>query len=234
MQALEDSSSHLHGLDRKNASWSDAIAEYKRSNPLKSSWQITNSLLPFCGLWYLMYLSLSWSYWLTLLLAIPTAGFLVRIFIIQHDCGHHSFFRSRRANDLLGGCCGLFTLTPYYLWRRSHSRHHASSGDLSHRGHGDVWVLTVDEYRSSLISWPAAISVVSPSTFHVFTWPSTLIHPPPTLYLPHSAHLAPRTQERAPDEPRNPGNARGGLVHDWAADVLAGSSSCRDAWCGDR
>ena len=95
-----------------------------------------------------MYLSISWSYWLTLMLAVPTAGFLVRLFIIQHDCGHHSFFRSRRTNDVVGSFCGLLTLTPYYLWRRSHSRHHASSGDLSHRGHGDVWVMTVDEYRS--------------------------------------------------------------------------------------
>ena len=80
----------------ESPSWSDTVAKYKRPNQLKSSWQITNSLLPFCGLWYLMYLSLSWSYWLTLFLAVPTAGFLVRIFIIQHDCGHHSFFRSRR------------------------------------------------------------------------------------------------------------------------------------------
>jgi acyl-lipid omega-6 desaturase (Delta-12 desaturase) len=127
--------------------WANTVAKYKCPSQLKSIWQITNSLLPFCGLWYLMYLSLSSSYWLTLILAIPTAGFLVRIFIIQHDCGHHSFFRSRRSNDRLGGFCGLFTLTPYYLWRRSHSRHHASSGDLSHRGHGDVWTLTVDEYR---------------------------------------------------------------------------------------
>ncbi len=128
--------------------WSDTVVRYKRPNPLKSTWQIINSLLPFAGLWYLMYLSLSWSYWLTLFLAVPAAGFLVRIFIIQHDCGHHSFFRSRRANDFLGGFCGVFTLTPYYLWRRSHSRHHASSGDLSHRGHGDVWTMTVEEYRS--------------------------------------------------------------------------------------
>jgi len=89
---------------------------------------------------------MSWSYWLTLLLAVPAAGLLVRIFIIQHDCGHHSFFRSHRANDWLGSLCGLFTLTPYSLWRRSHSRHHASSGDLTNRGHGDVWTLTVDEY----------------------------------------------------------------------------------------
>jgi acyl-lipid omega-6 desaturase (Delta-12 desaturase) len=82
------------------------------------------------------------------LLAIPTAGLLVRLFIIQHDCGHHSFFRDRRANDIWGTFCGLLTLTPYHLWRRSHSRHHSSSGNLSHRGHGDVWVLTVEEYRN--------------------------------------------------------------------------------------
>jgi acyl-lipid omega-6 desaturase (Delta-12 desaturase) len=136
----------LQAPDGRNAAWSDTIAKYKRSNQFKSCWQIINSLLPFGLLWYLMYLSISWSYWLTLVLAVPTAGFLVRLFIIQHDCGHHSFFESRRANDLLGEFFGIFTLTPYYLWRRSHSRHHASSGDLSHRGHGDVWVLTVEEY----------------------------------------------------------------------------------------
>src|SRR5688572_28937283 len=85
-----------------SASSYSSIAGFKRANPLKSSWQILNTLLPFCVLWYLMYLSLSWSYWLTLMLAVPTAGFLVRLFIIQHDCGHHSFFRSRPVNDLLG------------------------------------------------------------------------------------------------------------------------------------
>jgi omega-6 fatty acid desaturase (delta-12 desaturase) len=132
----------------KSAFLPHSVLKYRQPNRLKSNWQIFNSLLPFCGLWYLMYLSLSWSYWLTLVLAVPTAGFLVRLFIIQHDCGHHSFFRSRRANDLVGRFFGLLTLTPYDLWQRSHSRHHASSGDLSHRGHGDVWILTVDEYRS--------------------------------------------------------------------------------------
>ncbi len=93
-----------------------------------------------------MYLSYAWSYPLTLLLAIPTAGFLVRIFIIQHDCGHHSFFQSHWANDALGVLCGFFTLTPYHLWRRSHARHHTTNGNLNHRGHGDVLTLTVDEY----------------------------------------------------------------------------------------
>ena len=97
------------------AAWSDTLSRHKRPNQLKSIWQIVNSLLPFCGLWYLMYLSVSWSYWVTLVLAVPTAGFLIRLFIIQHDCGHHSFLRSRRANDLVGSFCGVLTLTPYYL-----------------------------------------------------------------------------------------------------------------------
>jgi omega-6 fatty acid desaturase (delta-12 desaturase) len=130
----------------EDTGWHGAVTRFKCPHRLKGTWQIANSLLPFLGLWYLMYLSLSWSYWLTLLLAIPTAGLLVRLFIIQHDCGHHSFFRSTCANDALGAFCGFFTLTPYRLWRRSHSLHHATSGNLSQRGNGDVWVLTVDEY----------------------------------------------------------------------------------------
>jgi acyl-lipid omega-6 desaturase (Delta-12 desaturase) len=128
------------------------LAKYKLPNRWKSCWQVVNSVLPFCGLWYLMYLSSYWSYFLTLALAIPAAGFLVRIFIIQHDCGHHSFFRNQLANDVLGSACGILTLTPFHLWKRTHARHHVSSGDLSHRGYGDIGVLTVDEYlgRSKL------------------------------------------------------------------------------------
>ena len=129
------------------APWAATLAKFEAPSRLKSGWQLVNSLVPFGALWYLMYLSTFWSYGLTLLLAVPTAGFLVRIFIIQHDCGHHSFFRNRRANDLLGHACSVLTLTPYALWRRSHARHHSSSGDLSHRGQGDVDVLTVEEYR---------------------------------------------------------------------------------------
>src|SRR3954470_7316708 len=90
------------------------LAKYKLPHRWKSCWQIANSVLPFCGLWYLMYLSISWSYLLTLLLAAPTAGFLVRIFAIQHDCGHHSFLRNRRTNDVLGSVCGILTLTPFH------------------------------------------------------------------------------------------------------------------------
>jgi omega-6 fatty acid desaturase (delta-12 desaturase) len=127
--------------------WGETITRYKYSDMRKSCWQVANSVLPFFSLWYLMYLSYSWSYGLTLLLAVPTAGFLVRIFIIQHDCGHHSFFRNQRANDVLGFLCGVLTMTPYHFWRRSHARHHVSSGNLDHRGYGDVGILTVKEYR---------------------------------------------------------------------------------------
>ncbi len=93
--------------------------------------------------------SLQVGYWLTLLLAVPAAGFLVRIFIIQHDCGHGSFFKSRRANDTVGFLASLFTLTPYKFWRKSHAIHHAHHAELEERGIGDVWTLTVDEYMEA-------------------------------------------------------------------------------------
>ncbi len=95
-----------------------------------------------------MYRSLAISYWLTLALIVLASGFLVRIFIILHDCGHGSFFRSQRANDLLGSICGVLTFTPYLQWRHDHAMHHATAGDLDRRGYGDVYTLTVAEYRA--------------------------------------------------------------------------------------
>ena len=99
--------------------WTTLVAKYQSPSVRKSIGQAGNSFIPFFLLWYLMYLSLDYSYWLTLGLALPAAGFMVRIFIIQHDCGHGSFFKSRKANDYLGSVCGVFTLTPYYYWRKS-------------------------------------------------------------------------------------------------------------------
>lgn len=93
-----------------------------------------------------MYLSLQVGYWLTLLLAFPAAGLLLRMFIIQHDCGHGSFFRSQRVADTVGFCIGVLTLVPYSYWRRTHAIHHATSGDLDHRSFGDIETLTVQEY----------------------------------------------------------------------------------------
>jgi omega-6 fatty acid desaturase (delta-12 desaturase) len=97
-------------------------------------------------LWLLTWAALKFGYWLSLIIAVPTAGFLVRLFMIQHDCGHGAFFRERAANDWLGRMIGLVTLTPYDVWRRNHAIHHATSGNLGRRGIGDVTTLTVPEY----------------------------------------------------------------------------------------
>jgi len=98
-----------------------------------------------------MYFSLRVSYWLTLALALPAAFFLVRLFIIQHDCGHGAFFRSSWAADITGSILGVLTLTPYHYWKKTHAIHHATSGNLEHRGFGDINTLTVDEYLA--LSW---------------------------------------------------------------------------------
>jgi omega-6 fatty acid desaturase (delta-12 desaturase) len=129
--------------------WRQIVAKYQQPDARKSIWQIVNSFGGLFLTWVLMYFSLNVSYWLTLLLAIPAAGFAVRIFIIQHDCGHGSFFKSRKANDSTGIVCSLFTLTPYRFWRKSHAIHHAHHAELEERGIGDVWTLTVDEYLAA-------------------------------------------------------------------------------------
>jgi omega-6 fatty acid desaturase (delta-12 desaturase) len=100
----------------------------------------------FVLLWLLMWGALGIGYWLTLLLSVPASGFLVRLFMIQHDCGHGSFFGRRGANDWVGRAIGTLTLTPYDVWRRSHAIHHAGSGNLERRGIGDINTLTVREY----------------------------------------------------------------------------------------
>ena len=112
-----------------------------------SVWQLANSILPLLGLLVLMYYSLAASYWITLGLGVVAAGFVVRIFIIQHDCGHGSFFKSRAWNNRVGRFCSLFTMIPYYYWRRQHALHHSTSGNLDRRGYGDVSTCTVAEYR---------------------------------------------------------------------------------------
>jgi omega-6 fatty acid desaturase (delta-12 desaturase) len=129
--------------------WRQAVAGFQRADHRRSAWQLINTLAPYLALWVLMVLSLRVSYWLTLALAIPAAGFMVRTFIIFHDCCHNSFFRSRRANEIVGIITGVLTFTPYYFWRHSHALHHATAGDLDRRGVGDVWTMTLEEYRTS-------------------------------------------------------------------------------------
>lgn len=139
------SNSSPHSIPDK-AAWGALVAKYQTTNTWQSTWQVLNTFIPFGLIWYLMYLSLAYSYWLTLALTLPAAGLLVRIFIIQHDCGHGSFFNSRKVNDFLGSICGVLTLTPYYYWRKSHAIHHASAGSLEERGVGDIYTMTVREY----------------------------------------------------------------------------------------
>jgi omega-6 fatty acid desaturase (delta-12 desaturase) len=105
--------------------------------------------VPLAVLWYLVYLALPVSWWIVLPLAILGGGFLVRLFIIHHDCGHGSFFKSRRANEVWGFLTGVLTFTPYQLWRREHAVHHSASGDLDRRGVGSVWTMTVREYLAA-------------------------------------------------------------------------------------
>jgi len=130
----------------KQPFWAGMVAKYQQSYRWKSIWQLCDSFLPFIACWYLMLLSIDISYWLTLLLALPTAGFSIRIFIIQHDCGHGSFFQSRTANDLWGMAGSLFSFIPYHYWRKSHSIHHASASKLEQRGIGDIYTMTVEEF----------------------------------------------------------------------------------------
>lgn len=126
--------------------WKEIVLEFQKPSLPRAVWQIVNTLGAYALLWYLMYLSLSVSWWLTVPLAILAGAFLVRVFIIFHDCGHGSFFKSRTANDIVGFFCGMLTFTPYYHWRWEHAIHHATAGDLDRRSVGDVWTMTVQEY----------------------------------------------------------------------------------------
>ena len=108
------------------ADWKSIVARYQQPSAPRAIWQIINTIGPYILLWYLMYLSLAISWWLTIPLAILAGAFLVRVFIIFHDCGHGSFFKSRTANDVWGFLCGILTFTPYYHWRWEHSLHHAT------------------------------------------------------------------------------------------------------------
>jgi omega-6 fatty acid desaturase (delta-12 desaturase) len=146
-----------------------SLAEYCHPDIRQSLWQLANSIIPFFIMWYLMLRSLEISYLLTLALTVPTAGFMARIFIIFHDCGHGSFFESKRANDIWGFITGVITLTPYHQWRHSHAMHHASAGDLGRRGTGDIWTMTVEEYTESSKWQQLAYRIYrSPITLFIF------------------------------------------------------------------
>jgi omega-6 fatty acid desaturase (delta-12 desaturase) len=123
-----------------------ALARYRKPSPARSIVEIVITVVPFVVLWLVMWGALHLGLWVCLLLAVPAAGFLVRLFMIQHDCSHGAFFRHRLANDWVGRALSVLTMTPYDVWRRTHAAHHATSGNLERRGIGDVDTLTVREY----------------------------------------------------------------------------------------
>ena len=131
------------------SNWTSIIRRYTQPDSVKSWWQVINSFVPYLLLWVLMIYSLKYSYWITLALSMIAAGFLVRIFIIFHDCGHKSFFKSKKLNHVVGIIAGGFAFTPYHKWHYEHLVHHRTVGNLDKRGVGDVMTWTVEDFKNS-------------------------------------------------------------------------------------
>ena len=188
------------------------LAKYRSPDRARSLFELLITVGAFVGLWAVCWAAVDSGYWIGLLAIIPAAGLLVRLFLIQHDCGHRSFFASRAANDWIGRILGVVTLTPYDDWRRSHAMHHATSGNLDRRGFGDIDTLTVREFRARGCG-PAGLSPVSASGGHVRHRPG--LHLPPAL--PGAVAAARRWQaalgQRHGDKR---GDARGDPRHDLA------------------
>jgi omega-6 fatty acid desaturase (delta-12 desaturase) len=144
---------HNSGLATSDARrWTRILGSYRTPNNVRSVAELAITALPLVALWTAAWFTFSLGHaWASLLIAVPAAGFLVRLFMIQHDCGHGTFFADRLANDWVGRVIGVLTLTPYDWWRRTHAIHHASTGNLDRRGIGDIDTLTVREYQAR--SW---------------------------------------------------------------------------------
>ncbi len=125
------------------------LSNFQRPSVGRSLWQLANTLIPYVVLMALSFYLLDYSFWLALPAIVIASGFLIRLFIIFHDCGHSAFFASSKLNGIVGHITGLLTWTPYYYWHRSHAKHHATSGNLDKRGFGDVWMMTVKEYMAA-------------------------------------------------------------------------------------
>lgn len=170
---LHTDTAQTSASDRTALEWSRQLSVYRTPTIVRASLELIITIVPFVVCWYSLYWSQAHDHWLLFAALLPLmAGFFVRLFLIQHDCGHQAFFPNRRANDWLGRSLGVLTLTPYYHWRRAHAIHHATSGNLSRRGVGDIDTLTVAEYRARtpwarwryrLYRSPAVMFAVGPS-----------------------------------------------------------------------
>jgi omega-6 fatty acid desaturase (delta-12 desaturase) len=143
---LKNQNANLVPCPSEARGWTQILARYRAPSPARSIIELVITAGPLVLLWFLMWATLDLGYWVCLLFAVPAAGFLVRLFMIQHDCGHGAFFCNRLANDWVGRVIGVLTLTPYDFWRRTHAIHHSTSGNLDRRGTGDIETLTVHEY----------------------------------------------------------------------------------------
>lgn len=143
-------SSDLDGNQTQSAAQDlyQRIARFQNPTLRESIWQIINTCIPYFLLWYVMIRALQTGkpYWLVLLLAVPASLFMIRLFILFHDCTHGSFFSSKKANTIFGNISGIITFTPYAKWKASHWRHHATVANLDRRGSGDYWTMTKEEY----------------------------------------------------------------------------------------
>jgi omega-6 fatty acid desaturase (delta-12 desaturase) len=143
---LHSQTAPISSLQRNPKQWVQILAKYREPNSLRSFFELAVSLIPFVALWALAWWALSYSWWLGFAIAVCNGAFLVRVFAIQHDCGHGAFFSNRLVSDWVGRVLGVLTLTPYDVWRRTHSLHHSHAGNLDARGIGDVYTMTLDEY----------------------------------------------------------------------------------------
>jgi acyl-lipid omega-6 desaturase (Delta-12 desaturase) len=130
----------------ESKNWNQILSPYREPQTARTIFELVVTVVPFVALWALMWAALGVGYWLCLMLALPTACFLMRLFMIQHDCGHGACFKQRATNDWVGRIIGVVTLTPYGFWLRAHALHHANAGNLDHRGSGDIITLTTEEY----------------------------------------------------------------------------------------
>lgn len=162
-------------IKNKLKHWKEIVSKYQVPNNAKAITQMCTTFLPFIALWVLMYFSMRWSIFITIGLGILNAFFLVRIFIIQHDCGHQSFLGNKKLNDVIGYVCSLFSTIPYTYWAKIHNYHHAHSGMLEVRDIGDIPTMTVKEYRES--KWYAKLG------YRIFRFPLVTFVIAPVYYL---------------------------------------------------
>jgi len=140
-----------HAIDQplpiSAGAWLKILAKYRQPRLVRSLFELAVTVLPLALFWAGAYVSFAYRFWPGLILVLPAAAFLLRLFMIQHDCGHGSFFARRQLDTWTGRTLGVLTLTPYDYWRRAHAVHHASAGNLDERGVGDITTLTVSEYQ---------------------------------------------------------------------------------------